>query len=416
MKNLVLVLVGMAVGCATASVYDVLCAAADSPEPLKAKAKYVCPADDARETLQKAIDEAADLGVRCILFKGTYVIDSRGTVCPKGGLCFPNRAPYENNYGHTVSQFNVLEGAAMPLGWGSGAVLRMGPKLYNDIRDDETFSFLYCVYNRIYGRAWKLKNLSIVLPDNQKPVVAVDGRFSTALEYENLWVSAFDSKTIDYASAAGVNMPHPRSVGIRGCAGSNFYAMATWKNLAVEGFGIGFDIGGEHVYCESLSALYNIYGFAFDCYCGKNSINNPDSDRMGGSYYPIVCVNLLDEHNFHMPRFGHASRGNGKSKVPEHEYQAVTIRGMNVQWPNTCPGRTNMLDVAFLVGRRRATEDQPGSWRGSIEYVIDPGNPHHNVRMSHDPFFEKGHGTGVRSRNLLDVPDCGRPREGCSNR
>ena len=381
--------------------YEVLCAAADSPVLLKSQAKYVCPPDDARETLQKAINEAADLGVRCVLFKGTYVIDSRGNLSPRGALYFPNRAPCEVVYGHNVSQFNVLEGATMPLGWGSGAVLRMGRNLYDNIRDNETFSFLYCVYNNIYGRAWKLKNLSILLPDNQKPVVAIDGRFSTALEYENLWVAAFEPKSVDYATAAGINTPHPRSVGIRGCAGSNFYAMTTWKNLAVAGFGTGFDIGGEHVYCESLSALYNIYGFAFDCYHGKNSIDNPDSDRAGGSYYPIVCVNLLDEHNFHMPRFGHEGHGGAKI-VPEYEFQSITIRGMNIQWPNTCPGRTNMLDAAFTMGRCRATEDQPGSWCGSIEYVIDRSTPKHNVRMSHDPFFEKGHGTGVRTRNLLD--------------
>lgn len=397
------VAVGLFGGLSARASFDIFCAADDSPMPLKSAAKYVCPAGDARETLQKAINEAAELGVRCVLAKGTYVIDSRGTLSPRGGLYFPNFSKAEKIYAHQAAHFNILEGATMPLGFRNGAVIVMGRKLYEDIRDDETFSFFYCVYNSIFGRAWKLKNLVIRLPDNQKPIVVVDGRFSMALEYENLWVCGFDPQTVDYASAAGVSVPHSRSVGIRGTAGSNFYAMTTWKNLVVQGFGTGFDIGGEHVYCESLSALYNIYGFAFDCYCGKSSINSPDARPVGGSFYPIVCVNLLDEHNVNMPRFGHASHGNGKSAVPEYEYQSVTIRGMNIQWPNTCPGRTNMLDAAFLTGRHRATEVQPGSWRGSVEYVIDPGTPQHNVRMSHDPFFEKGHGTGVRARNLLDV-------------
>lgn len=404
MKLPVIILSCFFVGVAVAGSYDVLCAAYDSPSQLKAKAKYVCPADDARETLQKGINEAAELGVRCVLAKGTYVIDSRGTLSRRGGLYFPNFAKSEKVYAHQAAHYNILEGTTMPLGALNGAVIVMGRRLYDDIRDDETFSFLYCVYNNIFGRAWKLKNLVIRLPDNQKPIVAVDGRFSTALEYENLWVCAFDPRRVDYASAAGIGVPHPRSVGIRGTAGSNYFAMTTWKNLAVQGFGTGFDIGGEHVYCESLSALYNIHGFAFDCYCGKGSIDSPNGGPVGGSYYPIVCVNLLDEHNMHMPRFGHASHGNGKNAVPEFEFQSVTIRGMNIQWPNTCPGRTNMLDAAFLVGRHRATEDQPGSWRGSIEYVIDPGTPRHNVRMSHDPFFESGHGAGIRVRNLLDAP------------
>ena len=379
---------------------DVVCAAWNTPRELVSRARYVCPSNDARPVLQKAIDEAYDLGVRCVLLKGTYVLDSRGESSPRGCLRFPNRAVKGRVYAHNASQFNVLEGATMPLGWFGSAELLMGRTLYGSIRDDETFSLLYCAGNSIFGRAWKLRNLVIRLPDTQKPVVAVDGRFASALEYENLWVSGFDPRTVDYRSARGVNPPHPRSVGIRGCAGSNYYAMTTWKNLAVEGFGTGFDIGGEHVYCESLSALYNVYGFAFDCYKGKRSIDEDDSAKpCGGCHYPVYCVNLLDEHNVNMPKFGVQSHG-GKDSAHPNGRQSVTIRGMNIQWPNTCPGHTDRTNPNFLEGRHRATEELPGTWRGSVEYVIDWTPPDGSVNLSNDPFFEPGHGANVLCRNL----------------
>ena len=49
----------------------IVCAAADSPEAIKAKADFVCDACDARPVLQRAIDEADRLGVSCVLARGT---------------------------------------------------------------------------------------------------------------------------------------------------------------------------------------------------------------------------------------------------------------------------------------------------------------------------------------------------------
>ena len=69
---------------------EIVCAASDTPDALKGCARYICPADDARETLQRAINEAARLGVRCLLLPGKYVINSRSDVSPKGALYSPN--------------------------------------------------------------------------------------------------------------------------------------------------------------------------------------------------------------------------------------------------------------------------------------------------------------------------------------
>lgn len=51
---------------------DVVCAAWNTPKELVLRARYVCPSNDARPVLQKAIDEVYDLGVRCVLLKGDY--------------------------------------------------------------------------------------------------------------------------------------------------------------------------------------------------------------------------------------------------------------------------------------------------------------------------------------------------------
>ena len=376
---------------------DIICAASDTPEQLKREATFVCDEADARPVLQLAIDEADRLGVNCVLLRGTYIINSHGERSPKGAICFYNPEPQAYFYSQNKARDHVLEGIKMPLGFLDGAVITMGEEFYNSLPEDETFSLFYADGNGPFGRGMCIRNLTVLLPHNNKPVIVFDASAACAVRYEDCWVSAFDPREVNQKTAEGIAIPHPKSVGFRGCCGSNFYA-AEWKNLAVSGFGVGFDIGGEHIYCESLSALYNIYGFAFDCYKGKRSIDDPEDTRaLGISVYPIVCVNLLDEHNIHMPIFGNASH-NGK--VADFRHKSITIRGMNLQWPTTAPGYTDRESESFLVGRRRATEVQKGCWHGSIEFALDNYQGGH-VNISTDPFFEAGHGENIVARNLI---------------
>jgi hypothetical protein len=100
-----------------------------------------------------------------------------------------------------------------------------------------------------------------------------------------------------------------------------------------------------------------------------------------------------------MPRFGNASL-NGFTA--ENRRQAITIHGMNLQWPNTCPGHTDRASEDFLTNRHRATEVQIGSFCGSIEYVIDRTPVKGGVNLCQEPFFEEGHGPFVRVINLLN--------------
>ena len=381
---------------------EIVVAASDSPDELKGIARYVCSGGDDRPILQKAIDEAGRLDVKCVLLSGTYVVNSRSERSPNGALCFWNEAPSKRFYLQERPRFRTLEGAVEPVGYYSGARLTMGRALYDSLSETNDFSFLYCDGGGSFGRAWILRNLVIWLPGNRKPVVAVDGSCAMALKYNDVIVTACDPQTFNAALCEGLSVPHPRSVAFRGSAGSNIGILNEWKRLSAMGFGTGFEIGGEHVYCESLEAKNNIYGFTFDCYKGKRTFDaSPEAKACGGGYYPITCVNLLDEHNVHLPRFGVASH-NGVVREPWA--QSITIRGLNIQWPNTAPGYTNRLAPDFLKGRHRATEDHPGSWRGSVEYVIDATTPSSGVNMTHDAFFEEGHGGGIRARNLLDVP------------
>lgn len=383
--------------------FNIVCAASNTHEELKSKADYICDASDARPMMQAAIDEAIRFGVSCILLPGTYEINSYGERSKKGAICFYNSESEQRFYSQNRAHYHVLEGAKPPLGYLDGAVIIMGIDFYKSLSDEEVFSLFYADGNSPFGRGMILKNLVVQLPDNRKPVIVFDGSAASAVRYEDCWVTAFDPCKVNLATAEGVSIPHPKSVGFRGCCGSNFYT-TEWKNLAVQGFGIGFDIGGEHVHCESLSALYNIYGFAFDCYKGKRSIEDSDDTRaFGVDIYPTVCINLLDEHNVNMPRFGNASH-NGKTR--DGWRKSITIRGMNLQWPNTCPGHTDRSAPDFLDGRHRATESQIGSWHGSIEYVIDHSTEGHGVNICHEPFFEQGHGIAIRVTNLLEsVPE-----------
>ena len=379
--------------------YQILCAAHDTLPELKEKATYICDEADARPVLQKAIDEADRLGVSCVLLNGTYCINSRNPNTSRGAICFYNNNPAQHFYSQNKAHYHVLEGAKIPLGYLDGAVITIGGELYSSISDEEQFSLFYADGESVFGRGMVIKNLVVQLPGNQKPIIVFDGSAASCIRYEDCWVSAFDPRRVNLATAEGIPMPNPKSVGFRGCCGSNFYA-TEWKNLAVQGFGVGFDIGGEHVFCESLSALYNIYGFAFDCYKGKENVEASENDRAKGiSVYPITCVNLLDEHNVNMPKFGNASHN---WNTTEGRRKSITIRGMNLQWPTTCPEHTDRCHPNFTKNRLRATESQIGSWHGSIEYVIDNYADGH-VNICNDRFFENGHGIKVKAKNICEL-------------
>ncbi len=376
---------------------DVVVAAFDTPEEVKSQAMFVCDEKDARPVLQQAIDKADALGVNCVLLRGNYVINSRSERSRKGAVCFYNPEPATRFYAQNKARRHVLMGCKLPLGYRDGAVIRMGQELYDSIQENELFSMFYNDGNDIFGRGMVIKNLIVRLPDNQKPIVVFNGQFAGDVRFEDNWVIAFDPLAVNWASAEGINVPNPKSAAYRGCCGSNFYA-TEWKNCVAAGFGIGFDIGGEHVYCESLSALYNGYGFAFNNYKGKKSIEDPDDvPSLGVGIYPMVCVNLLDEHNINMPLFGTA---NHNGYTPECRSQSITVTGMNIQWPNTCPGHTDRTAPDFTDGRKRATETNPGFWRGSIEYVIDHTTPTHGVALTDEPFFEDGSGQNIELKNL----------------
>lgn len=375
--------------------YNIYCAAHNTKEELKKKANFICDGTDARPTLQKAIEEAERLGVSCVLFPGIYEINSSSEKSPRGAIRFYNPTPAERLY-KSYMRYSVLKGVKPPFGFRDGAIITLGKKFYESLPDGEEFSVFYTEGNNIFTHGMIIQNLGVQLPANKKPVVVFNGSFSAGLRYEDCFACAVDLDSYDPATGEGVPVPNPRSVAFRGCHGSNNYT-TEWKNLAAIGFGVGFDIGGEHVYCESLSAYHGIYGFAFDCYKGRTSIDSKaDAPALGVSIYPIVCVNLLDEHNVHMPRFGNASH-NGKT--PNKWKKSITILGMNLQWPNTCPGHTDRTAPDFLANRSRAKEDQIGSWGGTIEYVLDHSTEGHGVNICDEPFFENGHGVGILVRN-----------------
>lgn len=377
--------------------YHIICAAANTPKELKKKADLICDEADARPVLQRAIDEALRLGVNCVLLPGTYEINSCGERSKNGAICFYNPEPEQRFYSQNKSRYHVLEGAKIPLGYLDGAVVTVEKKFYDSLPDDVPFSLFYADGGSPYGRGMIIKNLVAQLPASNKPIIVFDGSAASAVRYEDCWVTSFDPHEVNLATAEGIPVPHSESVAFRGCCGSNFYS-TEWKNLAAQGFGVGFDIGGEHVYCESLSALYNIYGFRFDGYRGKKEFDGANERAFGICVYPTTCVNLLDEHNINLPLFGNASH-NGKTR--DYWHKSIKILGMNTQWPNTCPGYTDRSAPDFTKGRSRATESQVGSWHGTIEYVIDHTTENGGVNICNEPFFEEGHGIHIVAKNII---------------
>ena len=189
--------------------FNIVCAASNSPDKLKINADYICGEDDARPVLQEAIDEAYRLGVSCVLLRGTYCINSHGTRSQNGAICFYNPEPEQRFYSQNKAHYHVLEGAKAPLGYLDGAVITMGDSLYNSLPNDETFSLFYSDGNSPFGRGMIIKNLVVQLPANHKPVIVFDGSAASAVRYEDCWVSGFDTRAVNLATAEGIPMPNP---------------------------------------------------------------------------------------------------------------------------------------------------------------------------------------------------------------
>ena len=370
----------MALVAAAADPVWVKVAASDSVAAAKATADFVCAGTNDQETIQKAIDLCAEDGRNLYLYNGVYMIDAFrewGDGGPRAAVRLPPRRHFvvegqdmfQAGAGMVASATNGVVWYARSSIWATA-----GGGVPSVVRGAWTRQGIQ------NGAGLRFENVSIFICDAQHPARCIDLRRTDGVQIRNLRLRGMGDRcmmgdSFPYRKFGPLPMPHIDSIGITFTSGSNL-PISRFDNIHASGFGQAFQAGGEHVICNDCLASFNIYGWTFGNYeytCGFN--------------HPIVLINCGDEQSVHLPLFAKCGDDGGE----KHGMQSVTMVGMNFE---RVPGFT----MGGKVGDGMR-ETRPGTWRGHIEYTMQPA--WHATNSVHQALWqEDGSGSGFETRNL----------------
>ena len=372
-------------------VYDNIRDSADVTVSVNSDTEIIAPNDDATGAIQQALFLAYIRGGKAILYEDDYILNSTtpwtdSNNAPKCCIWAPHYIDELSQYSNPM-QFFTLEGTKQPLSYGGGVRLILGTDVYNEVADDSPLSVIRTQYQSTYSVISTsggvcglcLRNMNILLPNNDKAITAIDLRYAHGCNIENVHTMAGYS-TLNWGAETPPPIANPNCVGIRGLLGSNWSVLNTFTNVEAFGYYIGIDFSGEHVSGRNISVKYNYYGLTFGYL-----------QQVGAHHHPITLINILDEHSVCMPIFGTG----GKTARQE-----INMLGYNLMWPSwVTQGNIGANDARH----RRAVEQGGNGWGGVIHYTNntaqDTGNITNNVLDS--PFFETG-GKNIKCVNTAN--------------
>lgn len=352
----------------------VLVASSTSSPEDKAIADFVCTGVGDCQTIQNAINSITSGTVK--LLKGEYFVDRLRLTeiegVPNYAIAFPS----------DVQRTITLEGVSEPvrkLATASEvsettAIFRMTQTFYNDLPIDKPFSILAGAYKStsVGGVHYpalhvNVKNIGFRIPDNQKPIICIDGRYMSALSVYGIVAFATPSSSTELIPASVLKNSVVNCIGIKGVQGSNFGIGNKWERCFIWGFHTAYEISGEHFIGMDLGSRFNDYGFRF------NAI-----PTIRGAYsHPMTLINCCDEANFNFPFFG-----NNPTRQP------INLIDFNMEFKQD----------NFNKGGNFAKELTPGQWRGNVKFTsIDYNQALGNI--INRKFWHNGHGEAMVTFN-----------------
>lgn len=260
----------------------VLIAASDSSEIDKAKADYVCTGVNDQNLIQSAIDSFGTKSGIVQLANGTYNIDS---FTAYNGFYFglylsqTKREIILRGVSHNHKSDNTSFAAT-----GNAAVLKVTQAAYDALPSDTESTVIGGVRTWTFPyKALGVENLSIYLPNNQKPIIGVDGQFMACMHVDG----CFFKTDAAYNDDSAVN---PKCIAVRGCTQGNIGYNYSISHNKVIGWGTGFQLSGEHLICIDSIAQRTAYGFVFGNAPFLNTI------RVTG-LHPLTLINCGAEYN-----------------------------------------------------------------------------------------------------------------------
>ena len=251
---------------------------------------------------------------------------------------------------------------------GVGAVIWLSAAAVSEIDNDTHITVIGALpidneYMRLpRGINLTIKNVGFNIPDNTKAIRVIDAEYCSALQVENVDMGITNSGT--YSTS-----PNPECIGLRGLGGWNYGIYYILRCIKVHGFGVAFDLGGEHLLMEQCAVRYSGVPYRFYKY--------GDVAKMA---HPQTMINCCEESCQKSIVFG------SNSKHP-----AVSIIDYNIEWRSGDEWNRS----------QKAIEESPGDIHGRINFTANRSN---YVNISDIQFWEQdGSGSNFLTKNDADL-------------
>lgn len=355
-----------------------LIAAHNSTNDEKAAADFICTGSHDEVTIKKAFDSLSpfeDLRFA----KGEYIIEAFFTAPDSQEDCIICM-PYDSSMHHRHRIY--CEGGfptktasdAMNIGTLTNtARLVISQTCYDNLDAAKQYSIIRCASNNgslAYTKnAIEVSGMSFILPGNQKNIICIDGKFGSQIIVRDCCGRATDT-----SDPSSQTIGADGNIFIRGVQGSNFGYGNIVESCFVWGFGVGYQLSGEHLVCRDLGTRFCNYGYFFNGY----------DSWYGGFRHPMVLINCCDECSYNLPKFGK----NGDTK------QSITLIEFNIE----------RFAQYTAKGGDLAKELYPGTWRGEITYTMVSASGSQNPNDVTTPFWAAdGSGIGIVTRNTAQL-------------
>ena len=343
----------------------------------KMGADYVCDGVNDGEELQQAIyDLRARGGGVLKLSNERYIIDtlfdSGIASVGKYGIFIPT-----NN--HNVSLIKIegvnFPNVIQPMYFGHCARLDMSQELYDSLGENEIVSMIGVrpvingsgkVSRSSVGCTLSIENVAINIPAPQKKIIGVNCEYAYNMQLKGVHCGLTEYAGDPQEPNGKIINSNIDCIGIRTLYGYNWGSGYHIDDCNVRGWGLGFDISGEHLIMQNACARFVNTGFRFGHFGDDAMMSHPNT-----------LINCCEEWLLH----GMVLEGNGLG-------QSLNIVDFNIE---------DMTSNGW--GRKTyAKETKPGSYHGTLTYTTTRDS----YKNAPHKFWEDGSGINVLTRDLND--------------
>lgn len=343
-------------------------AATNSTDNDKKIAKYVCDGVNDEVEINNALSDIGECGT-VYLLGGDYYIDN-----------------FQSYTGYAKTAIAVLPITGKRMRgvtikgishYYNGTNIHVTKNAFNSVKEEEQ----PCVINVLApnNTHWRvdIQDLAIILPDWKRKAIMINLDHCGCGEEKNLKLTAFGDASLSNAEYKPDDFsntsPIDGLVGIRSFAGWTYGDTTRFDNISAWGCHVAFQLGAEHLICNSLRARHNYCGYTFGEY--HSEVN------YGAFDHPTTLINCCDEQSYQGPIFSYCGVLDPKfDTAKDRKLQGVTFIDFNTEH--------------FT---KLAKETTPGTFCGVIMYHPSDGTYGSYVNAK---FWEDGSGHNFKTINL----------------